>query len=243
MKVAEWSPTIEVNEQKSMLEALYRNLHRYCLSLTKSSWDEDDLVQDTWLRGMPTLLDAKHANPEAFLIRIAKNVWIDQLRRNRTYRLSLDRIITSDGIKDQYVTDCEEPLYALIRHLSPIQRKVFLLREVFHYSIAETAEMLGTTEGAVKSALFRARDALTAARTELATGKLMLPKEEEWSHWLRVMAIAYQAGDISLLIELAQRDIADAPLLMGRPTRLKLKSARHTTQPQCLEGPSLRYAA
>ncbi|MGO4544680.1 RNA polymerase sigma factor [Paenibacillus sp. 2TAB23] len=236
MKVAEWSPTIEGNEQKSMLEALYATLHRYCLSLTKSSWDADDLVQDTWLRAMPTILAAAHANPEAFLLRIAKNIWIDQLRRNHSHRLIIERIINSDARKDQYVTDCEEPLYALIRHLSPIQRKVFLLREVFHYSIAETAEMLSTTDGAVKAALFRARDALTAARAELESGKIPLPKEEEWTQWLRVMAIAYHAGDISLLIELAQRDMAEAPLLMGKTTRIKLKTARQKSQPQCLEG-------
>ncbi|CAM4438487.1 RNA polymerase sigma-70 factor (ECF subfamily) [Paenibacillus endophyticus] len=241
MKVADGSPTIEVNEQKSILEALYTTLHRYCLSLTKSSWDADDLVQETWLRGMPTLLNATHANPEAFLLRIAKNVWTDQWRRNHSYRMTIERIINSDAIKDQYLTDCEVPLYALIRHLSPIQRKVFLLREVFHYSIAETAEMLSTTDGAVKAALFRARDALTAARAELESGKISLPKEEEWTQWLRVMTIAYHAGDIALLIELVQRDIAEAPLLMGKTTRNK--TARQKPQPQYLKSSFMSYAA
>jgi RNA polymerase sigma-70 factor (ECF subfamily) len=113
------------------LEHLQDVVNRYCLSLTGSSWDAEDLAQDTWLKAIETLKILGHTNPEAFLLRIAKNTWIDQSRRKTV----LDRILKRERPKvtlpDNGPFEIETAFQALMKHLSPLQRTVFLLRDVF----------------------------------------------------------------------------------------------------------------
>ncbi|MDF2652448.1 MAG: polymerase ECF-type sigma factor, partial [Paenibacillus sp.] len=106
---------------------LQETLSRYCLSIAGTSWEAEDLAQESWLKALGTLMGKGHSNPEAFLLRIAKNTWIDHVRR-KAY-------IT--GILQQYMPKVEPPVegsfgieiafQALINHLSPLQRAVFLL--------------------------------------------------------------------------------------------------------------------
>ncbi|WP_138751259.1 RNA polymerase sigma factor [Paenibacillus sinopodophylli] len=230
MKRARIVSTVDEDQQQMERETLHAVLYRYCLSLTNSSWDAEDLVQDTWVKGLRAAYHAGHANPEALLLRIAKNTWIDHLRRHHQYKLITQRMQDLKKTEDFEVLDCEEALYVILRRLSPLQRKVFFLRDVFEYSIAETAKRLETTEGAVKAALHRARTALIPAREELKSGAIQLPNEEDSKEWLRAISAAYQSGNVSLLLELAQRDIAEAPLCISIATTTKLKKASQPTR-------------
>lgn len=184
-------------------------LHRYCLSLTNSSWDTDDLVQDTWIKALEHLKQRSHANPEALLLRIAKNTWIDRIRRDQTYRRILDE-------KLEHILPREEPssedsklniefaFQWLMQHLSPLQRTVLLLRDVYEYSVSETASKLHTTDGAVKAALHRAHKVLQSLDTEEAELVLNMPEEDEISLNLQALAEAYQSGDVEAVVRLIQ---------------------------------------
>ncbi|WP_025693203.1 RNA polymerase sigma factor [Paenibacillus zanthoxyli] len=180
-------------------------LKRYCLSLTGSSWDAEDLAQDTWLKAWEPL-KAGHNNPEAFLLRIAKNAWIDAGRR----KALLQRIFELSN-EAKYMEQengefaAEMAFQALMKHLSPLQRSVFLMRDVLEYTAAETAELLDTTEGAVKAALHRARLAIPAVRKELSADGPTLPLERSYRDFLEQMAAAYKQGQIAELIELTQQ--------------------------------------
>jgi len=147
-------------------EGLQRALYRYCLALTGSEWDAADLSQTAWSKAISRLRERGHDNPEAFLLRTAKNSWIDDCRRKSMYKELLDGMVHSyrqdTPVPKEY--DSEQAMQALVRQLSPIQRTVFVLREAMGYSIAETAEWLNTTEGAVKAALYRARQSLGAVK-------------------------------------------------------------------------------
>lgn len=210
MILADSIKSMETKAEDKSIEQLQSAVHRYCLSLTKSTWDAEDLAQDTWLKGLRIINGIKHNNPEALLLRIAKNTWIDQSRRKNLWT----RIVKQEKLKESSpnlsLLGIEEALQALIKHLSPLQRTVFLLRDVFGYSIGETAEMLGTTAGAIKAALHRARESLEAVKNDLESGSLRLPEEEGLKAFLRAFAIAYQMGDIARLVELAQMDIVEA---------------------------------
>lgn len=111
--------------------------------------------------------------------------------------------------------EIEVAFHALTRHLPPLQRTVFLLRNVFEYSIAETARLLQTTEGAVKAALHRARKSLGSVRADLAGEALLHPSEEHLKDYLRSLASAYRLGDIPAIVELAMRDIAEPAAAIG----------------------------
>ncbi|XEC97283.1 RNA polymerase sigma factor [Paenibacillus tarimensis] len=193
------------------LEKLQAVVHRYCLSLTGSSWDAEDLAQDTWLKAIGTLGGRGHANPEALLLRIARNKWIDESRRKAVFIKILEREQLPLNRPDNGTLEMEMVFQALNKHLSPLQQTVFLLRDVFRYSIEEAADILQTTKGAVKAALHRARLSLEAVRYDLEKETLPHPDDEGLKAYLHAMVSAYRLGDIATLVELmAQGEIEPA---------------------------------
>jgi RNA polymerase sigma-70 factor (ECF subfamily) len=119
------------------------------------------------------------------------------------------------GLLDEGSFGIELAFQAIVKHLSPLQRTVFLLRDVLSYSITETAELLETSEGAIKAALHRARHSLNAVKDDLEKGTLPAPKEEGLKSFLRALANAYRVGDLTTLIELAQRDEIEPAAAIG----------------------------
>jgi RNA polymerase sigma-70 factor (ECF subfamily) len=235
MSIADFIENVENKEETvafeaygSIVEQLQASLNRYCLSITGSSWDAEDLAQDTWLKAIATLRDCRHQNPEALLLRIAKNTWIDQSRRKNVWALIMRQQSPNVTLPDYGALVIESAFQALFRHLSPLQRTVFLLRDVCGYSIHEAARLLSTTEGAVKAALFRARHALGAVKKELEEGAAGAPSiagDEGLKSFLRTIAAAYQMGDIAALVELAQRDEVEPAMAIGiAQTRMLRKS-------------------
>lgn len=220
----------------SELESLQATLYRYCLSITASRQEAEDLVQDTWVKALGTLQGPGHRNAEAFLLRIARNVWIDRMRREKL-KSRLIRLEQPAAVTLEDTLETERMLGALVRHMSPLQRTVFLLRDVFGFTAAETAKRLGTTEGAVKAALFRARTALAAIREEWSQQASSSPEDEGLRIYLRNMAAAYQDGEVAKLAALAQQDILQ-PM-----TALTLARARCHAKPRNLTEHPVRMAA
>jgi len=139
-------------------------LHGYCRRLTGDLWDSEDLVQETLLRafGQLGLLNHGITNPRAYLLRIATNLWIDELRRRGHEQPTPPEHM--DALAAPRETGPEESdlraAGARLQRLSPQERAAVLLREMFELSLAEIAELLDTTVGAVKAALHRGRDRL-----------------------------------------------------------------------------------
>jgi len=219
--------------------SLQMALKRYCLTLTQSPWEAEDLAQDTWVKALGYMRTSKHSklksdmndtsqmnnnsehtsrtnfslltnhpNPEALLLRIARNTWTDIMRRKAT----LSRVLEMDHSRTEEAAgnglfEIEAAFQALQKHLSPLQQAVFLLRDVFEHSGIEAAEILETTEGAVKAALHRARQALPAVRQELlqSDGPSIL-QDTELQIALNRLASAYEQGQIAELIELVLAD-------------------------------------
>ncbi|MGQ4681107.1 RNA polymerase sigma factor [Paenibacillus polymyxa] len=190
-------------------------LKRYCLSLTKSNWDAEELAQNTWVKALGKLNNFEHTNPKALLLRIAKNTWIDEIRRKAVFTRILNREQAKVTEPDHGTYEIEIALQSLMNHLSPLQRTVFLLRDVFAFSISETSDILGTTEGAVKVALHRARKSLGAVQEELLKGELSLPESEKSKTFLRALTAAYQMGDIATLVMLSYQDAMEPDVMIG----------------------------
>ncbi|WP_404303827.1 RNA polymerase sigma factor [Paenibacillus sp. DP01] len=190
-------------------------LKRYCLSLTESNWDAEELAQNTWVKALGKLNNFEHTNPKALLLRIAKNTWIDEIRRKAVFTRILNREQAKVTEADHGAFEIEIALQSLMNHLSPLQRTVFLLRDVFAFSISETSDILGTTEGAVKVALHRARKSLGAVQEELLKGELSLPESEKSKTFLRALTAAYQMGDIATLVMLSYQDVMEPDVMIG----------------------------
>lgn len=142
------------------LDDMRLSLLRYCRHMTGSSFDAEDLVQETMVR----LLKVNAANPERdipfrYACRTARNLWIDLARRKS--RLNMLRYRDETWTSEQGSTGAElyvrEHLEELAWYLPPKPFVILLLMDVFDFTAKETAAWLGGSEVAVQVALSRAR--------------------------------------------------------------------------------------
>jgi len=146
-------------------EPLRPVLYRYCRYLSRSPWDAEDLVQDTLARAFATLagLSEPPADPRAWLLRVASNLWIDQVRR-RAVRPETPVAAPDQpdprGAQAPAARDTREAAGTLLVQLAPQERAAVVLKDVFELGLEEIAAILSTTTGAVKAALHRGRDKL-----------------------------------------------------------------------------------
>ena len=137
-------------------------LFQFCLKLTGNVWDAEDLIQDALLRVFSSLgkTDADLTNPKAYLIRTATNLWIDKIRRSAREKAILELNTVDEAAPTDTAEDAVEATTAaahLIGMLHPQERAAVVLKDVLDLSLRDSAEILNTTVGAVKSALSRGR--------------------------------------------------------------------------------------
>ncbi|MDN3015390.1 sigma factor-like helix-turn-helix DNA-binding protein [Paenibacillus sp. BSR1-1] len=128
----------------------YPKLQRYCSFLAQNKWDGEDIAQETYLKA----LRYQQKMSPALLNKIAYHHWIDLLRKRK------HETIESDIEKAAPTHQLDETVDMLIEHFTPKQAIIFLLKEAFQYQIKEIADILETTEMAVKSNLHRAKKRL-----------------------------------------------------------------------------------
>ncbi|OXM14864.1 RNA polymerase sigma factor [Paenibacillus herberti] len=200
-------------------------LRRYCLALAGSPSDAEDLEQSAWARALGYPGWDGHANKQALLLRIARNIWTDQQRRKARHQRLLPELFPDQAaayMPQQHMDswELETMLHSLERRMTPLQLAVWLLREMHGSSIAETAERLGMTEGAVKAAMHRSRRALAAVRCDLQAGGLREPADEALLIRVRGLAAALRTGDAAAIAALAEQDALEpavaAASLAGR---------------------------
>jgi RNA polymerase sigma factor (sigma-70 family) len=148
-----------------------------CYRMTGSAHDAEDIVQDTFVRALEKPPDDMQASLRPWLVKVAMNLSRDQLRRRRRREYFgpwLPSPVSTEGdsslLGEHPIASELSPMahYDLMESvtlafllaleaLTPSQRAVLLLREVFEYSTNETAEALEMTEANVKVTLHRAR--------------------------------------------------------------------------------------
>jgi RNA polymerase sigma-70 factor, ECF subfamily len=191
-------------------EPLRSDLYRYCRHLTRSPWYAEDLAQDSLARAFVTLgqMGEPPANPRAWLLRVASNLWLDQLRRRR----SESRLPAS--VADASSTDVRstrEAAGTLLGELAPQERAAVILKDVFALSLEDVALALSTTTGAVKAALNRGRSKLSEPAGE--------PVRVAPPAVLDAFCAAFNAGDLdrltALLLDSASVEVVGATTQYG----------------------------
>jgi RNA polymerase sigma-70 factor (TIGR02960 family) len=91
-----------------------------------------------------------------------------------------------------------------LQRMPPHQRAVLVLRDVLGYRAAEVADMLGSSEASVNSALQRARSALDAAPERAVGGTL--PDSRAERDVLARFADAFESGDVDAVVALLTDD-------------------------------------
>ncbi|NMI04294.1 RNA polymerase sigma factor [Paenibacillus sp. SZ31] len=209
----------------AVLPDLMGSLYAYCLSLTKSVPDTEDLVQETCLKVLSSSVvgtyGIKDINWEAYLIRMARNSWIDILRQRERLAYKLDSLkpLLHEMEEERRFEELESAVQLLVDKLPPWQRVIYVLRELMGYKAAETAEMLDTTEGAVKAALSRARSAIAEVRHRLEQSGAELQYEagavENNREELRSYLLAFRNGDTARIIDLCLNRTDDPMAVAG----------------------------
>jgi RNA polymerase sigma-70 factor, ECF subfamily len=165
-------PTLMVDRKAAVadqLVAFLPNLRRFAISLCRSREIADDLVQAACERA---LASAERFEPDtrfdAWMFRILRNLWIDQVRRQRTAGVQDDiqerhDIVGSSGERETEARLTLKSVAETIDGLVDEQREVLLLVCVEELSYREAADILGIPIGTVMSRLARARKNLAAA--------------------------------------------------------------------------------
>ncbi len=163
-------PVREMHRQfHTLVEPLRPDLFRYCLRLTGSPFDAEDLVQETLTRAFGRLFQFyQPLETRQYMFRIATNLWIDHYRRAQKIRFEpLDHDLRDDELGMEIGHDTRAALERIVDLLEPRQRVAVLLKDVFDFSIDEIATFLETTPGAVKALLHRGRTKIaTSVNTE-----------------------------------------------------------------------------
>lgn len=154
-------------------EPLRPALYRFCRYLSRSPWDAEDLVQDTLARAFATLggLLEPPRDPQAWLFRVASNLWIDQVRRRGVRSEGAAAPSDADdraaAPTSALARDTREAAGTLLVQLSPQERAAVVLKDAFDLGLDEIAEILSTSVGAVKAALHRGRGKLVEPDPEV----------------------------------------------------------------------------
>jgi RNA polymerase sigma-70 factor (ECF subfamily) len=163
----------------SAFQAHERLLWNICYRLTGVPADADDLVQETFLRAMERPPARTDDDLRPWLVRVAVNLGRDLLRRRRRrgwkgpWLPGPVETADDDASLPAYEPDATAGRYDLVESvtlafltaleaLTPTQRAVLLLRDVFDHSVDETAAALGLSVPNVKTTHHRARRAMAA---------------------------------------------------------------------------------
>lgn len=144
--------------------ALVPQMRAFARFLARDAARADDLVQDAVVRAFErreTWTDG--TDLRAWLLRILRNLFLDQERRHRTERRSLAAMPAPAEDAHPSVQagrDALRDLDAAIATLPAAQREALILVAALEMSLADVAAVIGVPEGTVKARVSRARTAL-----------------------------------------------------------------------------------
>lgn len=150
-------------------EANRQRLKRLAYRMLGSVSEAEDAVQDAWLRWQRAGADV--ADPAAWLVRTTTRLCIDRLRAAKAERAAykgpwlpepLIEPLTADPV--ERAEEVSVAFLLALERLSPLERAVFLLHDVFEQDYAEVAETLDRKESAVRQLASRAREHVQTAR-------------------------------------------------------------------------------
>lgn len=200
--------------------------------------DAEDLVQDTFLRWQAADV-ARIESPAAWLTTVITRLALNELQSARKQRESYvgpwlpEPILTSDAPSPSDRAEVADSLsiafLALLERLTPRERAVYLLRDVFSYEYADIAHILDLSEANCRQVLHRAREFVEAKSARFQ------PDRKTHARLLETFAAAVSSGDVDSVVKLLAEDAvfwADGGGRVAgaatRPVRGALRVARFT---------------
>ncbi len=190
-----------------------RLLFSVAYQLLGSVADAEDTVQDAWLRWSSTDR-GDVADARAFLVRVTTRLALDRLRSARARRETYvgpwlpEPLLTGPGgtapdpAEEAELTEAVSlAMLVVLESLSPLERAVFVLREVFGMSFAEIADVVGRSEASVRQVAHRAREQVRTRRPRFDADRRVQREATE-----RFLA-ACAGGDVEALLAALAPDV------------------------------------
>src|SRR3954447_20949213 len=161
--------------------------------------EAEDVVQEAFLR-LHRTEDVEQ--PKAFLATVTTRLAIDQLRSARVRRETypgpwLPEPIVTDAVDDDSISMA---LLVTLESLTPVERAVFLLHDVFDYGYEEIAEIVGRSRDNCRQLALRARRHVEAQRQRFH------PPREAREALAAPFFAAIRDGDLEGLVSLLAED-------------------------------------
>jgi RNA polymerase sigma-70 factor (ECF subfamily) len=187
-------------------EANRPRLARLAYRMLGSVAEAEDVAQDAWLRWRGADR-AAITDPAAWLVRTATRLCLDRLRAEKTRREAYRGPWLPEPLIEELAEDplerAEEVSVAFLlalERLSPLERAVFLLHDVFDADFTAVAETLGRSEAACRQLAVRARDHVRQTRPRFSVG------QEEASRLALAFMDAARNNDLDALRNLLAED-------------------------------------
>lgn len=175
-----------------------------------SVMDAEDVVQETYLRWQKAS-EAEVRSPRAFLTTIVTRLAINHLRSAQSRRETYvgtwipEPLVTEITSDSSGSTELAESLslafLMLLERLSPTERAVYLLREVFHFEYEEIGRIVEKSEPNCRQILARARKHMEAGHTRFDADR------EQARRLVDTFTRASMEGDLDGLVALLAEDV------------------------------------
>ena len=201
-----------MTSSEELLEQLRPASFAIAYRMLGSVSEAEDVVQEALLR-VHRVLDAGETieSPRAFVATVTTRLAIDELRRARTRRERYvgewlpEPIVTDDKDDPARAAEMADSLsmamLVLLESLSPEQRAVILLRDVFDYGYDEIAQIVGKSEDNVRQLAVRARHHVDERRPRFETS------QQRRDELARRFFAAARNGDLGGLEALLAHDV------------------------------------
>ena len=190
-------------------------LHSVAFKILKCKADAEDIVQDTFIKWLSTEQE-KIQNTKAYLIKAVRNNCLNHLdtlrRKKEEYLDTIDWSKFTGKFKEidfshmDVEVELNKALVVLQHKLEPLERAVYLLKEVFDFDYESVQKALNKKQEHCRQLLCRAKKKLSSL--EMPKISLELPKTGLWIESFRK---ACDMGNPSVLIADLQKDIITSP--------------------------------
>jgi RNA polymerase sigma-70 factor (ECF subfamily) len=177
-----------------------------------SAADAEDVVQETWLRwdAIGGAARAEVRDPRAFLVRMVTRKALDRLRSNARRREEYvgewlpEPLLTAPDVADdlELAESVSIAMLTVLETLTPTERAVFVLREVFDTPYDEIADAVGKSAAAVRQVAHRAREHVAARRPRMEVSRT------EQQVVVERFVAAVTRGDLQGLLDVLAPDVA-----------------------------------
>jgi RNA polymerase sigma-70 factor (ECF subfamily) len=195
------SPTDAFLEHRNLLFTI-------AYEMLGSAVDAEDVLQETWLRWAGVDL-ATVREPRAYLVRITTRQALVRLRTLRRRKESYvgtwlpEPLLTAPDVAEdvELADSVSMAMLLVLETLTPTERAVFVLRDVFAVEYDEIAEAVGKTQAAVRQIAHRARSHVAARRPRGAV------TAAETRDALAAFQRAVDTGDLQHLLDILAPDV------------------------------------